>query len=57
MAYFPVPEYERERVQRRIRSALERLLELYAAGKKAPKEKPKEKAGAAKSRKKGGASR
>ncbi|MBO9362653.1 MAG: MBL fold metallo-hydrolase, partial [Thermoflexus sp.] len=27
MAYFPVPEYERERVQRRIRSALERLLE------------------------------
>ncbi|MCS6964900.1 MBL fold metallo-hydrolase [Thermoflexus sp.] len=34
MAYFPVPEHDRERIQRRIRLSLERLLELYAEGKK-----------------------
>ncbi|MCS7250832.1 MAG: MBL fold metallo-hydrolase [Anaerolineae bacterium] len=35
MGYFPVPEHDRERIQRRIRLSLERLLELYAEGKKA----------------------
>ncbi|HXF70401.1 MAG TPA: MBL fold metallo-hydrolase [Thermoflexus sp.] len=34
MAYFPVMEHDRERIQRRIRLAIERLLELYADGKK-----------------------
>lgn len=34
MAYFPVPEHDRERIQRRIRMAIERLLELYGEGKK-----------------------
>jgi len=44
MAYFPVPEHDRERIQRRIRLALERLLELYAE---------EGKGGAARARKKG----
>ncbi len=35
MGYFPVPEHDRERIQRRIRLAIERLLELHAEGKKA----------------------
>ncbi len=35
MAYFPVPEHDRERIQRRLRLSIERLLELYAKGKKA----------------------
>ncbi len=34
MAYFPVPEHERERIQRRIRLSIERLLELYTEEKK-----------------------
>lgn len=38
LSYFPVPEYERERVQRRLRSALERLLEQYGAKEKTHRE-------------------
>lgn len=34
MNYFPVPEHERERIQRRIRLSIERLLDLYAEEKK-----------------------
>ena len=33
MAYFPVPEPDRERIHRRIRLAIERLLDLYAEEK------------------------
>ncbi len=35
MGYFPVPEHDRERIQRRIRLAIERLLDLYTEEKRA----------------------